>query len=205
MIYDLTYIKGDEEENDYLAPADSTDVALPAVDHASSAMETGPFETDESATTPPPHLAYRVTARMLCTNHTGTHELGESFRAAAARLGEPVRDDLYMLVDTVEQGEGSTPAAKDVGYGITYAWDDLVGAIQENAPTTMEGSIREPQISDNIQDTAEGDQGVTGSRPQAIGTVHTGTDCTEVMSDSTHCSSRMHSDLRGRQSPSTSR
>nr|GEV50825.1 hypothetical protein [Tanacetum cinerariifolium] len=107
LIYQIP--KGDEEENDYLAPADSTDVALPAVNHASSAMETGPFETDESATTPPPHLAYRVTARI----------------AAAAKLGEPVRDDLYMLVDTVERGEVSTPAAKDVGYGITYAWDDL--------------------------------------------------------------------------------
>ncbi|GJY32919.1 hypothetical protein Tco_0417388 [Tanacetum coccineum] len=33
-------------------------------DHAPSAEETEPFETDESATTPPPHPAYRVTARM---------------------------------------------------------------------------------------------------------------------------------------------
>nr|GEZ29700.1 hypothetical protein [Tanacetum cinerariifolium] len=29
---------------------------------------------------------------------------------AAARLREPVRDDLYRFVDTVERGEGSTPA-----------------------------------------------------------------------------------------------
>ncbi|GJX76029.1 hypothetical protein Tco_0322840, partial [Tanacetum coccineum] len=56
-------IEGDEEE-EHLAPADSTAVALPAVDHAPSAEETEPFETDESAATPPPHLAYRVTARM---------------------------------------------------------------------------------------------------------------------------------------------
>ncbi|GJR17854.1 hypothetical protein Tco_0966381 [Tanacetum coccineum] len=46
------------------APADSTAVALPAVDHAPSAGETEPFETYESAATPPPHLAYRVTARI---------------------------------------------------------------------------------------------------------------------------------------------
>ncbi|GKE36352.1 hypothetical protein Tco_1459757, partial [Tanacetum coccineum] len=57
-------IKGDEEEEEHPAPADSTVVALPAVDHAPSAEETGPFETDESAATPPPHPAYRVTVRM---------------------------------------------------------------------------------------------------------------------------------------------
>ncbi|GJU29309.1 hypothetical protein Tco_1172898 [Tanacetum coccineum] len=46
------------------APADSTAVALPAVDEAPSAEETEPFETDESAATPPPHPAYWVTARI---------------------------------------------------------------------------------------------------------------------------------------------
>ncbi|GKB20935.1 hypothetical protein Tco_0854858 [Tanacetum coccineum] len=57
-------IEEDEEEEEHLAPADSTAVALPAVDHAPSAEETEPFETDESAATPPPHPAYRVTARI---------------------------------------------------------------------------------------------------------------------------------------------
>nr|GFD10372.1 hypothetical protein [Tanacetum cinerariifolium] len=53
-----------EEEDEYLAHADSICVTLPAVDHAPSAEETEPFETDDSVTTPPPHPAYRVTARM---------------------------------------------------------------------------------------------------------------------------------------------
>ncbi|GJV83200.1 hypothetical protein Tco_1523098 [Tanacetum coccineum] len=57
-------IEGDEEEEEYPALADSTGVALPAVDHAPSAEETEPFEIDESAATPPPHPAYRVTARI---------------------------------------------------------------------------------------------------------------------------------------------
>nr|GEX79726.1 hypothetical protein [Tanacetum cinerariifolium] len=153
--------------------------------------ETELFETDESAATPPPHPAYRVTARKsirpqtyisfpsdteisrlmaiptpppsplsplsspllqipspplpllsppptdptyeeeplgyrrLCTAHTGTYELGESSASTAARFREPVRDDLYRFLDTVEQGEGSTPAAMEVGYGITDTWDDL--------------------------------------------------------------------------------
>ncbi|GKB69753.1 hypothetical protein Tco_0931165 [Tanacetum coccineum] len=57
-------IEEDEEEEEHPAPTDSTAVALPAVDPAPSAEETKPFETDESAATPPPHPAYRVTARI---------------------------------------------------------------------------------------------------------------------------------------------
>nr|GEW38718.1 hypothetical protein [Tanacetum cinerariifolium] len=53
-----------EGEDEYLAHADSTAVTLPTVDHAPSAEETEPFETAESAATPPPHPAYRVTAKM---------------------------------------------------------------------------------------------------------------------------------------------
>nr|GEU29622.1 reverse transcriptase domain-containing protein [Tanacetum cinerariifolium] len=135
-------IKEDEEEDEHLAPADSTSVALPAVDHAPSVEETEPFETDEFTATPPPHPVYRADLplqKRLCTAHTGTYELGESFAAAAARHREPVRDDLYRFVDTVERGEGFTPDAIEVGYGIIDTWDNLVGAIQETAPTTVEG------------------------------------------------------------------
>ncbi|GKA04439.1 hypothetical protein Tco_0683559 [Tanacetum coccineum] len=63
-------IEGDEEEEEHPAPADSTVVALPAVDQAPSAEETNPFETDESAATPPPHPAYRVTTRMSIRDET---------------------------------------------------------------------------------------------------------------------------------------
>ncbi|GJT34071.1 putative reverse transcriptase domain-containing protein [Tanacetum coccineum] len=53
-------IEGDEEEEEeHPTLSDST-----AVDQAPSAEETEPFETDESAATPPPHPAYRV-ARIL--------------------------------------------------------------------------------------------------------------------------------------------
>nr|GFA20504.1 hypothetical protein [Tanacetum cinerariifolium] len=139
-------IEGDKEKDKHLAHADSTAVTLPAVDHAPYAEEIEPFETDESAATPPPHPAYREIPEVdlslrkrLCTAHTGTYELGESSAATAAGLGEPVRDDLYRFVDIIDRGEGSTPATMDVGYGITDAWDDLLGAIQEITPTTMKG------------------------------------------------------------------
>nr|GFD38188.1 hypothetical protein [Tanacetum cinerariifolium] len=57
-------IKADEEEEEERpAPADSIVVAPTAADQAPSMEETEPFETDESAATPPPHPAYRMTAR----------------------------------------------------------------------------------------------------------------------------------------------
>nr|GEV57683.1 hypothetical protein [Tanacetum cinerariifolium] len=53
-----------EEEEEHPAPTDYVVVALTATDQAPSADETEPFETDESAATPPPHPAYRTTARI---------------------------------------------------------------------------------------------------------------------------------------------
>ncbi|GJZ91962.1 hypothetical protein Tco_0664027 [Tanacetum coccineum] len=55
---------GDKEEEEHPAPADSVVVALSATDQAPSVEETEPFETDESAATPPLHPTYRVTARI---------------------------------------------------------------------------------------------------------------------------------------------
>nr|GEX31610.1 hypothetical protein [Tanacetum cinerariifolium] len=54
----------EEEEEEHPAPADSVVVAPTAADQAPSAEETEPFETDESAATPPPRPAYRTTARI---------------------------------------------------------------------------------------------------------------------------------------------
>ncbi|GJU89846.1 hypothetical protein Tco_1302269 [Tanacetum coccineum] len=59
-----TIYQEDEEEEEHPAPADSIVVALPAADQAPSAEETKPFETNESAATPPPHPAYRVTTMI---------------------------------------------------------------------------------------------------------------------------------------------
>ncbi|GKF29242.1 hypothetical protein Tco_0095584, partial [Tanacetum coccineum] len=52
----------EEEEEEHIASANSIVVALQATDQAPSAEETEPFETAESAGTPPP---YRVTARIF--------------------------------------------------------------------------------------------------------------------------------------------
>ncbi|GJY93498.1 hypothetical protein Tco_0509280 [Tanacetum coccineum] len=63
-------IEGDEEEEEHPTPVDSTAVALPVVDHAPSAKETEPFETDEYAATLPPHPAYQLRAEALSTSHS---------------------------------------------------------------------------------------------------------------------------------------
>nr|GEZ38452.1 hypothetical protein [Tanacetum cinerariifolium] len=78
---------------------------------------------------------------------------------AAVRLRDPVREDLYRFVDTVEQGEGSTATAMEVGYSITDTWDDL-------RRTGMTRLYKEPE-------STGGDKGFASSRPQATGTVHT--------------------------------
>ncbi|GJR03365.1 putative reverse transcriptase domain-containing protein [Tanacetum coccineum] len=59
---DIDIEANDDEE--HLAPVDSVVVALPTTDQAPFAEETESFETDESAATPPPHPAYRVTTRI---------------------------------------------------------------------------------------------------------------------------------------------
>ncbi|GKG00173.1 hypothetical protein Tco_0301863, partial [Tanacetum coccineum] len=61
---DIEADEDEDEEEEHPAPADSVVVALPTTDQAPSAEETEPFETDESAATPPPHPAYCVTARI---------------------------------------------------------------------------------------------------------------------------------------------
>nr|GFC40782.1 hypothetical protein [Tanacetum cinerariifolium] len=57
-------VEADEEEEEHPAPSDSVVVAPTAADQTPFAEETEPFETDESAATPPPHPAYRRTARI---------------------------------------------------------------------------------------------------------------------------------------------
>ncbi|GJX03244.1 hypothetical protein Tco_0189160 [Tanacetum coccineum] len=66
---DMGADEDEEEEEEHPDPADSVVVALPIANQAPSAEETEPFETDESAATPPPHPAYRVTARISIQHH----------------------------------------------------------------------------------------------------------------------------------------
>ncbi|GJY54869.1 hypothetical protein Tco_0446533 [Tanacetum coccineum] len=82
---------------------------------------------------------------------TPSHEVGESSAAGAARQGEPAipredpyviaRDGLYGFFDRVDVAPGRPGCliSRELDYGITDEWDDLVGAIEEIAPTTIQG------------------------------------------------------------------
>nr|GEX94491.1 hypothetical protein [Tanacetum cinerariifolium] len=184
-----------DEEDEHLALADSTAVS-PVVDHVPSPKETDPFETDESATTPPP-LAYRTTDRMSIRSQAPilfppeaevarllsipipppspltllssplpqipsppTHtsltyaEAHLGFRAARIQLRNtsppplpspplppPSSPLLYHQLIIGRKFPRLTYHLRRgyVRYGITNTWDELMDAIQEGAPTTLEG------------------------------------------------------------------
>ncbi|GJU31513.1 hypothetical protein Tco_1175102, partial [Tanacetum coccineum] len=79
--------------------------------------------------------------KRLCRTTPGPgYEVGESSAAGTARQVGPAtaRADLYGFADTLEAAPGRR-MSRELGYGIRDTWDDLVGAIQEIAPTTLEG------------------------------------------------------------------
>nr|GFA24891.1 hypothetical protein [Tanacetum cinerariifolium] len=154
-------VEADEEEHP--APADSVVVAPTAADQALSAEETDPFETDESAATPPPHPAYRTTARIsipalvpmpawtdselpsasrredrpevtlpprkrLDITLGPRYEVGKSSYATAARPTGGFRAD-YGFVATVDREIMCDPE-REVGYGITDSWDEIMETLQ---------------------------------------------------------------------------
>nr|GEV84137.1 RNA-directed DNA polymerase, eukaryota [Tanacetum cinerariifolium] len=125
-------LKGDLEEDDEEDleedpadyPADSTVVGLPAVDHVPSEE------------------------RLRFASPTPSREVRESSAAGAARQDEPVvamddpyslvREELYGFVDRVDVAP-RRPMSKELDYGITDTWDELVGANKEITPTTLQG------------------------------------------------------------------
>ncbi|GKC10405.1 hypothetical protein Tco_1007187, partial [Tanacetum coccineum] len=68
------------------------------------------------------------------------YEVGESSSAGAAwQFGPTTAEaDLYGFADILDAAPGRQ-TSRELSYGITDTWDDLVGAIQEIAPTTLEG------------------------------------------------------------------
>ncbi|GJR63767.1 hypothetical protein Tco_1505929 [Tanacetum coccineum] len=96
-------IQGDEEEDEHPAPADSIAVALPAVDHAPSAEETEPFEIDESTATPPPHHAYRVTARISIRDEPPTSFWSDTEVARLLAIPTPPPSPLSLWSSPLSQ------------------------------------------------------------------------------------------------------
>ncbi|GKB05089.1 hypothetical protein Tco_0833284 [Tanacetum coccineum] len=180
----------DEEEEEHPAPADSTTVALPTIDQATSVEEIEPFETDESAATLPPHLAYRVTARISIPALVPTpvwsdadrlgialgprYEIGESSFADAARPTGGLRAD-YGFFATMDR-EIRRDLERDVGYGITDSWDKIVEA--------MQGTLVVIDVAEFSQRMTEFETRVRRDTDEAWGRSMDASDlaCAEVMS-----------------------
>ncbi|GKG03169.1 hypothetical protein Tco_0310805, partial [Tanacetum coccineum] len=95
-----------------------------------------------------PESCLPLQKRVGFASPTPSHEVGESSAAGAARQDRPAivrdnpysiaREDLYGFVEMVDVPPRCL-TSRELDYGITDAWDDLVGAIDKIAPTTLEG------------------------------------------------------------------
>ncbi|GJU55105.1 hypothetical protein Tco_1228819 [Tanacetum coccineum] len=87
-----------------------------------------------------PEICLPLRKRPCRTTPGPGYEVGESSAAGTARQVGPAtaRVDLYGFADMLDAAPGRQ-TTRELGYGITDTWDDLVGAIQEIAPTTLEG------------------------------------------------------------------
>ncbi|GJZ99943.1 hypothetical protein Tco_0672494, partial [Tanacetum coccineum] len=95
-----------------------------------------------------PESCLPLRKRVRFASPTPSLEVRESSAAGAARQDRPTiarddpysiaRDDLYGFVDVVDVLPRCL-MSREFDYDITDTWDDLVGAIDEIAPTTIEG------------------------------------------------------------------
>nr|GFA48391.1 hypothetical protein [Tanacetum cinerariifolium] len=139
-------IEADEEE-EHPAPADSVVVASTAADQALSAEETEPFETDESAATPPPHPAYRMTARISIpalvpmppwTDSEIVRLLAISSPPASPLSPCPIRSLGYRAA--MIRLEIMRDPEREIGYGITDSCDEIVETLQ-GAPVSIDTEL----------------------------------------------------------------
>ncbi|GKF51046.1 hypothetical protein Tco_0147513, partial [Tanacetum coccineum] len=129
---------GDEEEEE---------------EHPAPAIPSPPLPIPSPPPNSPTHIeilesCLPLRKRVCFASPTSSHDVGESSAAGAARQDGPAvaredpysiaRGDLYGFVDMVDVAPGH-PISRELDYGITDTWDDLVGAIDEIAPTTLEG------------------------------------------------------------------
>ncbi|GJZ48128.1 hypothetical protein Tco_0601960 [Tanacetum coccineum] len=104
-----------------------------------------------------PDMCFPLRKRPCRTTPGPGYEVGESSAAGTARQFGPTTAsaDLYGFADTLEAAPGRR-MSRELGYGIRDTWDDLVGAIQEIAPTTLEGvNQRVIELSSTVDEEDE--------------------------------------------------
>ncbi|GJR20078.1 hypothetical protein Tco_0968605 [Tanacetum coccineum] len=131
----------------YPSPLTTDSITTPnSPKHVEGSWDPELLGLDERCT---PFLFLRLRRRRIClplrkrpcrTTPGPGYEVGESSVAGTARQVGPAiaRADLYGFADMLDVVPGCH-TSRELGYGITDTWDDLVGAIQEIAPTTLEG------------------------------------------------------------------
>nr|GFB87222.1 hypothetical protein [Tanacetum cinerariifolium] len=128
-------------------------VASTSADHAPSAEETEPFETDESAAIPPPHPAYRMTARIsiLAPLPSASH------REDRPKVTLPPQKRLGItLGPRYEVGESSSAAARPAGglradYGFVATMDKKI--MRDPQREGQMSEIRKLQAADRKRQT----------------------------------------------------
>ncbi|GKD00858.1 hypothetical protein Tco_1171132, partial [Tanacetum coccineum] len=121
---------------------DEPSISLPPREEIPSPTPNSPTHIDI------PKSCLPLQKRVRFASPTPRREVGESSAAGAARQDRPTiarddpysiaREDLYRFVDIVDVPPRCS-TSKELDYDITDTWDELVGAINEIAPTTLEG------------------------------------------------------------------
>ncbi|GJV18299.1 hypothetical protein Tco_1367319 [Tanacetum coccineum] len=141
----------EEEEEEHPAPADS----VPPVERLLALTTPPPSPLTPLSSplpqipSPPPNSPTHIEIPKSClplrkrvrfVSPTPSREVGESSVASAARQDRPTiaMEDLYGFVDMVDVPPRCS-TSRELDYGIIDTWDDLVGATDEIAPTTVEG------------------------------------------------------------------
>nr|GEX60947.1 hypothetical protein [Tanacetum cinerariifolium] len=127
-------LEEDPEEDPANYPANSTVVALPAIDHVPSEeiLENG----------------LPLWKRLRFASPTPSQEIRKSLAAGTARQDEPavardgpyslVRKELYGFIDRVDVAPRRS-MSRELDYGITDTWDELVEASEVILPTILHG------------------------------------------------------------------
>ncbi|GJX22804.1 putative reverse transcriptase domain-containing protein [Tanacetum coccineum] len=116
----------DDAEEEHLAPAD------PAATERCTTISCHETEMHE--------ICLPLRKRPRRTTPSPGYEVGESSAAGTARQVGPTtaRADLYGFADMLDAAPVTARRPKRLAM-VSDTWDDLVGAIQEIAPTTLEG------------------------------------------------------------------
>ncbi|GJZ37724.1 putative reverse transcriptase domain-containing protein [Tanacetum coccineum] len=138
----------DEEEDEHLAPADSS--AAPVVDPVPLAGDTEAFETDESAPTPrsPQIRVPFAQTRLRRARKTVRLEppMSASMEARIAEYAAAPTPPLHSACFTtpapgfeIRESSAAGAARRPGPTPKADAWDEIVEAMMEIAPTTLEG------------------------------------------------------------------